>query len=458
MDTTAFRHLMNRAGFGPSPALWQQRGKRDTNEWVAWLLEDSRGARPLQASGAETPERGERANMTEDERQERRKEHVRMLFQLNAAWVDRMASGEGMLCEKMTLFWHDHFACRFPTILFTETQHQTLRQHALGSFRDLLFAISKDPGMLSFLNNQQNRKEQPNENFARELLELFTLGRGHYTENDIHEAARAFTGWGFTLGGEFVFRRAWHDTGSKTFLGKSGHFTGEDILNIVLEERQTARFLTEKLYRYLVHPQPDPEVVDTWSRLFYESDYDLPRLLLEMLLSDHFYEARNLGARIKSPVEYLVGLIRAFGLEFQDERGIIFVQKALGQTLFQPPNVAGWPEGRAWIDGSSLLLRMQLPRLLLAREEFDFAVKQEFAGNEEPFRLDRDFRSLQATVDWDRLAKGVKVSELPEFLLAVPPRSDWKDLADQLRGPMIPTQAGQKAAISLVCSPEYQLL
>lgn len=456
METKAFVHLMNRAGFGVSPWLWEKRDQRSAAEWTAWLLADSAEVLPLDGSGAEIPERRTR-QMTPGKRKEQRKEHVRLLMQQNVRWIDRMTSGKGMLREKMTLFWHDHFACRFPTILFTETQNHTLREYALGSFRDLLFAISKDPGMLNFLNNQQNKKEEPNENFARELLELFTLGRGHYTEHDIKEAARAFTGWGFKLTGEFVFRRFQHDEGEKAFLGRSGNFGGEDILNIVLEERQTARYLTEKLYRYFIHPELNEEVVEEWATLFYESDYDIPTLLMTMFHSNHFYEAQNIGVRIKSPVEYLVGLKRKFDLQFNEEKGIIFIQKALGQTLFQPPNVAGWPDGRGWIDGSSLLFRMQLPRFLLAKDEFDFNVKQEFAGNEEPFKPDKGIRSLETQVGWEGIESTVSAQDLTAFLLSVPPREDLDDLVSALRGPMIPEDQYRKKAIALVCSPEFQL-
>lgn len=447
---------MNRAGFGLSPWLWEQRTSRGPQEWIAWLMKDAEQVIALDASGAEIPARRS-AGMTRAENKERRKENVRLLMQQNVRWIDRMVSGTGMLREKMTLFWHDHFACRFPTILFTEKQNNTLREYAMGSFRDLLFAISKDPGMLNFLNNQQNRKEQPNENFARELLELFTLGRGHYTEDDIREAARAFTGWSFTLSGDFVFRRSWHDTGQKTFLGRSGHLSGEDILNIVLEEKQTARHLTEKLYKYFIHPVPDQEIVAEWATLFYQSDYDIPTLLMTMFHSNHFYEERNIGVRITSPIEYLVGLSRKFDLQFLDQKGIIFIQKALGQTLFQPPNVAGWPEGRGWIDGSSLILRMQIPRLLLAKEGVDFRVKQAFAGNEEPFRLDRKSRTLETQASWEALSRTVPEDSLEAYLLSIPPSVSVEDLVAALQGPMIPEDAYQRKAIALASAPEFQM-
>lgn len=410
----------------------------------------------MDASGAEIPDsRSERRAAFRNKT--KRKENVRLLMQQNVRWIDRMVSGKGMLREKMTLFWHDHFACRFPTILFTETQNNTLREYALGSFRDLLFAISKDPGMLNFLNNQQNRKEEPNENFARELLELFTLGRGHYSEEDIREAARAFTGWSFNLGGDFVFRRPWHDEGEKSFLGRSGNFTGEDILNIVLEERQTARYLTEKLYKYFIHPVPDQAKIEEWSTLFFESDYDIPTLLLTMFHSNHFYEEQNTGVRIKSPVEYLVSLSRRFELQFLEEKGIIFIQKALGQILFQPPNVAGWPEGRGWIDGSSLMLRMQMPRLVLAKEGFDFRVKQSFAGNEEPFKLDRKSRALETEVSWESVKDAVSLEDLEEYVLSVPSSVSSEDLMSALQGPMIPKDPYQRRAIALASAPEFQM-
>lgn len=456
MNTRQFNHLMNRAGFGLSPWLWENRADKSLAEWTAWLLDDSRQVIPLDASGAEIPDRrSERMAAFRDKT--KRKENVRLLMQQNVRWIDRMVSGKGMLREKMTLFWHDHFACRFPTILFTETQNNTLREYALGSFRDLLFAISKDPGMLNFLNNQQNRKEQPNENFARELLELFTLGRGHYSEEDIREAARAFTGWSFNLSGDFVFRRPWHDAGQKSFLGRTGNFSGEDILNIVLEEKQTARYLTEKLYKYFIHPVPNEGIIEEWADLFYHADYDIPTLLLTMFHSNHFYEERNIGVRIKSPIEYLVSLSRKFDLQFLEQKGIIFIQKALGQTLFQPPNVAGWPEGRGWIDGSSLMLRMQIPRLLLAKEGFDFRVKQAFAGNEEPFKLDRKSRALETQTNWEAVRGTVSEESLEAYLLSIQPSVSVEDLVAALQGPMIPEDSYQRKAIALTSAPEFQM-
>src|ERR1017187_5564451 len=171
-----------------------------------------------------------------------RKQSVDDLKNLNLAWLDEMINSEAQIREKMSLFWHGHFACRVINIYFQQQLLNIIRENALGNFGDLLREASKSPAMLSFLNNQQNKKQHPNENFAREVMELFTLGRGNYTENDIKEAARAFTGWGFNLQGEFVDRPFVHDNGKKTFLGKTGNFDGDDIIDILLEQKQTAQF------------------------------------------------------------------------------------------------------------------------------------------------------------------------------------------------------------------------
>src|SRR5665213_402250 len=176
---------------------------------------------------------------------------------LNLAWVNQMSITDRPLQEKMTLFWHNHFACRTINAWFAQQLNNIQRENALGNFRTLLVQVSESPAMLQFLNNQQNHKGHPNENFARELMELFTIGRGNYTETDIKESARAFTGWGFKPGGEFVMREFFHDDGQKTFIGKAGNFTGDDIINMLLEKKETARFISNKLYKYLVNEVPN---------------------------------------------------------------------------------------------------------------------------------------------------------------------------------------------------------
>jgi uncharacterized protein (DUF1800 family) len=204
-------------------------------------------------------------------------------------------------------------------------------------------------------------------------MELFTLGRGNYTENDIKEAARAFTGWGFNLGGEFVFRKQFHDTGNKTIFGKTGNFDGDDVIAMLLENKQTARFITGKVYRFFVNDTTDADHITTLSKDFYQSGYDIKKLMSGIFQSAWFYNKENTGVKIKSPVELLVGIRRILPMDFEQEEVQLLYQRLLGQMLFNPPNVAGWPGGKSWIDSSSLMYRLRLPRLL--HDDQDFTAK-----------------------------------------------------------------------------------
>jgi uncharacterized protein (DUF1800 family) len=450
------RHLLFRAGFGPA---WEDAGaleRMSLRDVQRQLFRDAEATAPL--SLPENP--GQPAGllaMTPEERQEAVRAQRLLIRDLNAAWLERMAASRGQLREKMTLFWHNHFACRLRHPALVLRQHNTLRQHALGSFADLLRAVSKDPGMLQFLNNQQNTQEQPNENFAREVMELFTLGRGHYTETDIREAARAFTGWGFDAQGGFVFRARRHDYGEKTFRGRSGHFDGDDILSLLLEDPQTARFITRKLYRYFVHPEPDEAVLEEWAGQFYRSGYQIGALMETIFTSAHFYEARNLGVRIKSPIEYLAGLMRLLNLRFEDANSALFVQRALGQVLFDPPGVAGWPDGRAWIDGSSLMLRLRLPLAMAYAAELDFQPKAEFAGNEDLTEAaPREARRLHVRLD---------LAPILQRLESLPPQEQLETAAAFCLHPPLPAAAAsllqaadpEQRYVRLLCTPEFQL-
>ena len=246
------KHLYHRAGFGLDLKTWQELQGKSLKHAIKRIMKGGELNLELSAGEMEDLSRYEIRQMDKTMKQARAKENRLFIRDLNIAWIRRMAFTEAQIREKETLFWHDHFACRLQIYKMVFLQNNTFRNYGLGKFRDLLLAVSKDPGMLSFLNNQQNKKSAPNENFARERLELFTLGRGNYTENDIKEAARAFTGWGFDLKGGYVFKQRQHDFGSKTFLGKTGNFNGEDIIDIILEQKQCARFLTEKFYRFYV--------------------------------------------------------------------------------------------------------------------------------------------------------------------------------------------------------------
>jgi uncharacterized protein (DUF1800 family) len=237
-------------------------------------------------------------------------------------------------------------------------QNVTLRAHALGRFGDLLHAIARDPAMVIYLDSAQNRKGAPNENFARELMELFTLGEGNYGEQDIKDAARAFTGWSLDRdSGRFVFRRFVHDYGSKTVLGRSGYFDGDDVLDILLAKAQTAEFITRKLWREFVSADPDEAEVKKIASRFRDSRYDIKVALEALLISDAFYAKENRGVLVKSPVDLVVGTLKQFDLKPGEPVPFAVAAAAMGQNLFSPPNVKGWPGGEAWINTSTLLAR-----------------------------------------------------------------------------------------------------
>jgi len=284
---------------------------------------------------------GRLQNLSKDEKKTLRKQSVEDLKNLNLTWLSEMINSEAQLREKMSFFWHGHFACRVINIYFQQHLLNTIRENALNNFGDLLREVSKSPAMLSFLNNQQNKKQHPNENFAREVMELFTMGRGNYTEDDVKESARAFTGWSFNLQGEFVERPFAHDTGKKTFLDKTGNFNGDDIIDILLEQKRTAKFITQKIYRYFVNDTPDIEKIEWLSTRFYQSSYDIKKILTDIYASDWFYNDKNIGNHIKSPVELLVGIRRLIPMELDKPEVQLLFERALGQVLFYPPNVAG---------------------------------------------------------------------------------------------------------------------
>jgi uncharacterized protein (DUF1800 family) len=362
---------------------------------------------------------------------------------------------KAQLREKMTFFWHGHFACQANNVFHAQKQINTIRKNALGKLGDLLLAVAKDPSMLRFLNNQQNRKEHPNENFARELLELFTLGRGNYTEQDIKEAARAFTGWGFNAE-DFVFRKAQHDFGQKTFMGKTGNFGGEDIIRIVLENRQTARFITTKIYGFLVNEVPDNQLVN-------ESNYDISVLLRHILNSEWFYAEKNIGAKIKSPVELIAGLQRQFNLKFMQENSPLFLQRILGQMLLYPPNVAGWAGGRNWIDSSSLLFRLRLPETIYQSSEINTEAKEEEDMQKMGVFSERA-RKIEAEFNWQALLNYCPSNQSHETILTRLSTFFLQknsliinDLATKFKQTKPSDEAIKLLAITLAGSPEYQV-
>ena len=381
------QHLMWRAGFGPAAKQVDDFSQISSKQIYKALVKTS-DKKPVYINVADDYLQDLYNKMEEGGRQSKKeldKEEKKMVQQksregirnLNLSWIHEMVNSEAQLMEKMAFFWHGHFACRNLNIFFQQGLLDVIRRNALGNFRTLLKEVSKTAAMLNFLNNQQNKKDHPNENFAREVMELFTLGRGNYTEHDVKEAARAFTGWSATMKGEFIFRRFQHDYDSKTVLGKTGNFDGDEVLDILLQQKQTAKFLTQKIYTFFVNEQPDPEKVEWLAERFYKNDYDISNLMEDIFSSEWFYDGKNIGAKIKSPVELIVGIQRMLLMKFDKEEALLLIQRALGQILFYPPNVAGWPGGKTWIDSSTLMMRMRIPQMLNDKDEFNVKPKDD---------------------------------------------------------------------------------
>ncbi len=294
---------------------------------------------------------------------------------MNIAWLNMMINSKAQLREKLTFFWHGHFACGTRNALFAQNLYNIIKENALGNFGDMLRAVSKSPAMIQYLNNQQNRKGHPNENFAREVMELFTLGRGNYTENDIKESARAFTGWSFDATGSYLFKERIHDEDEKTFFGEKGNFNGDDILNILLKNPQTANFICKKIYKFFVNEKVDYTKVKFLAERFYKNNYNIAKLLDDIFESDWFYDEKNIGIKIKSPIELTVGIRRYLPLTMDNDDAQLLFEKVLGQILFYPPNVAGWPGGKTWIDSSTLMVRLQIPHALSSKEAIEIRPK-----------------------------------------------------------------------------------
>ncbi len=451
------KHLASRAGFGLSFDELKAAEGTSVKQAVKDLFKASENYEPLTVVKGivdySMVKKGDQASRKMFQRQQRQQER-----DLNSGWMEYMSTAKGQLREKMALFWNNHFACRAKQGLYAQQIANIQRINALGNFKTMTLEIAKSPAMLQFLNNQQNLKGHPNENFARELMELFTLGRGNYTEQDVKESARAFTGWGYDAGGEFRFRPFVHDTDRKTFLGKTGNFKGEDIINIIFENKQTARFLSTKLYKYLVNEIPDQAHVEAMADVFYKSGYEIKPWLEYVFTADWFYEDKNIGNLVKSPVELLIGLNRQFNISYQRPGVLLQFQKVLGQVLFYPPNVAGWPGGRNWIDSSSLMYRIKIPSTLLNGGVIDFTGKADpedeaFLATTRVMKEAVNTR-VQAKADWDKflgeIPKGLDKTSIAQFMLEPKLSSALMRSVDQ-------STDTKALVIELVSSPEYQL-
>lgn len=446
------KHLLNRAGFGIDLQNIQRIKTNSSREIWKDLLKKSEKYSPLKTSledfSAYKPKEAN-AEMKKFFQKKNKEENAEIILN----WYQNMISGEAQLREKMAFFWTGIFATRTVVSKFNLQLLNIIREKSLENFGDLLLAVSQSPSMLQFLNNQQNRKDHPNENFAREVMELFTMGRGNYTETDIKEAAKAFTGWSFTPEGNFVMRPRFHDFGEKTFLGKTGNFDGTDILKIILEQKATAKYISKRMYQFFVNEKTDENIVNLLAEKFYQSNYDIKTILNEIFTSHWFFDEKNIGTKIKSPIELMVGIQKTLPLTIQNPKTIIIYQKLLGQMLLYPPNVAGWPSGKAWIDSSSLMLRLKTPQIWSGIISLDYAPKDDDDQNMGvmqkmlPKNLQGNFK-----IDWSSVSKYLKTENLEEILL-----QSKKSIPENVLSEYDIKDEFKSRVIAIMSTPEYQL-
>jgi uncharacterized protein (DUF1800 family) len=386
-DRAKAAHLLNRAGFGGPPAqvekIWQAgltpsvRGFVDgpaapvTAAAPPWATpKDLRARREsMQDLAALSAEPAMRKQIEQQFRKDVRREVTGQIRDLGVWWLQRMRTSPDPLQEKLTLFWHGHFATSVQKVrdaYYMWRQNDTLRRYARGHFGALVKAISRDPAMIIWLDLRDSRPTHPNENFARELMELFTLGEGHYTERDVAAAARAFTGYRLNPSDQ-SFRSAPRemDLGEKEIFGQTGPFNGDAVIDLILQKPECAKLLAKKLWEFFAYQDPEPELVNRLAEAVRVCDYEMRPVLMKIFCSEEFYSERAMRTQIKSPVQWIVQNARLFETDYPPPYVLFFAMRQLGQVLFNPPSVKGWDGGKSWISTSTLLARYNLAGLLV---------------------------------------------------------------------------------------------
>lgn len=370
-------------------------------------------------------------------------------------WTDLMK--ENPFREKMTLFWHNHFVTEIGKYEHAPLAYQhftMLRTHALGNFKDFVHAVGLDSAMLIYLDGIENVKGEPQENYARELLELFTMGIGNYTQNDITEIARALTGYYFdyfNLSTDFSISR--HDTGEKTFFERTGPFGYDDVIDIIFEEKaeEIAHYICTKLYKFFVYETPNESIVSELAQLFIDEDFELEPIIRKLLKSEHFFDESILGAMIKSPIDLMLGWQQEVGVSIpKDLREWQPYQLLnLGQFLFNPVNVAGWPAYRSWISTTTLPYRWQYSVFHVYSEGIDvIAIAEAMSDPNDPYQLVKDFAEYMLAVE----LPATELDVLPEVLLGGIPDYEWNTNASGAKWRILNLMAHIRQL------PEYQLL
>ena len=445
-------HLLSRAGFGGTPLEISAAIKLGRAATVGRLL--ATPPAPTLPKLSANVDLAEMRTMAD----EVRKKIQQTLQQQNRAdldtirgwWISQMIQPSTSALEKATLFWHGHFATsvqkvRSATLMFQ--QNQLFRRFAFGNFRDMVKAISCDPAMVIWLDLQQSKEGAPNENFARELMELFTLGIGHYSEDDIKNSARAFTGYrARPLVGQFDYIEKQHDDSEKVFMEKKGKFSGDDIIDIIFQQPACAHYICEKLWIFYASEDPDPEMISSLAHTFRQANYELRPVLSEMFNSKAFYSAESDGTQIKSPTQLIVQSCKILECDPPPGFALQFIMQSLGQVLFAPPNVKGWDGNRAWINTSTLASRGEFTDALTGTGK-----TRGFEGN---LQLEK-FVTDEMINDCPKLIDG-----LTARLLVVPvgqsARAELIADAEKYSTPLSRTNV-RNAVARILRLPEYQL-
>lgn len=447
MGTDEARHLLARTGFQPTPSEIAAFERLDYAEAVERLFQTMRAkaATPLPEwmgmSPAEFFQLNREIQREKREMKEAGRDTERILKVANlirqqggeakAWWYREMLTTSSPFTERMVLFWHNHFTSSVQKTRYVPSlvrQNELFRREAAGNYARLLKEVARDPAMLLYLDGATSRKGQPNENFARELLELFTVGEGQYGEQDIKEAARAFTGWSIDrqTGAHRVYR-VLHDDDAKTFLGRRGNFDGDDILAAVLAHPRTAERLVEKLWREFVSPQPEPAEVKRLAAILRDNNYEMKPPLRAMFLSAAFRNPANRGTLFKSPVEMTVGTLRLLQIPVEDTQRLVRGGRLLGQDIFDPPNVKGWAGGEAWITSYSLMLREQGLQRIIQATQVAYAGRDMGRPMVDKEQLPetpvegRSMRNVPMALRLPPALSGIDVARLEKIMLPLPP-------------------------------------
>ncbi|WP_223032447.1 DUF1800 domain-containing protein [Hanstruepera marina] len=456
MDSKELKHLYWRSGFGINLQELNVLTNFSKKETVDKLITNSKPVVPLKIDVNSLKNLSfQEINRNEVLKRDFLKKSREKLKIFNLEWVYRMTNSTAMLRERMTLFWANHFVVEDHNIIHFQKYNNTLREYALGDFRAFVKAISKEASMIKYLDLKQNKKNSPNENFSRELMELFTLGVGNYTSYDIKEASKAFTGYSFEFNGKFKYDVRNHDDGFKHLFGRSGRYDGDDVIDIILDQKQCAEFICRKIYAYFVNKNIVQEYIDEMTSVFYPG-YNIEELMRFIFMSDWFYNKENIGTKIKSPTELLIGIQKIIPIAYENPVELVKIQRLLGQPLLNPPNVSGWEGGKSWITSNTILLRLKTASLLLNNGLISVKEKGDFYDRySEAYKKRNKGRFFKASVNWEDFDKNYQKASFEDIknqLILTNLNLEVEQVVDNLNH-----ASNRDSCIQIMSLPEYQM-